>query len=197
MLRRFFEGKQVVVKIDMPATKNGVDVQVGDPQPMNFKEYSNRLKNAGVALRSGDRVMVTTVKLKDNSIEFQLGGGGWGTLSDNNQAMVTPKTVAKSRREQDLERDIKNENDSYERRQLQRELDRLRDRREREDRDEKMRAEEINAQRRAEKWAKALAAGSRFNLRFQKGYLKERPATPDLVMQALGEWVDFGPMAPR
>ena len=78
MLRRFFEGKQVVVKIDMPATKNGVDVQVGDPQPMNFKEYSNRLKNAGVALRSGDRVMVTTVKLKDNSIEFQLGGGGVG-----------------------------------------------------------------------------------------------------------------------
>lgn len=196
-LRRFFEGKQVVVKIDMPATKDGIDIQYAGPQPINFREYSNRIKNHGVSLRSGDRVMITTVKVKDNLIEFQLGGGGWGTLSDHGPSMVTPRVAGKSSRERDLERDIRNETDSRRRRDMERELSRLRDRRERDDREERLRAEEINSARREEIRRLAANAGSRFNLRFQKGYLKERPATADLIQQALAEWVDFGPLAQR
>ena len=197
VLRRFFEGKQVAVKIDMPATKDGIDVQYGAPQPVNFRDYSNRIKNNGVALRAGDRVMVTTVKMKDNLVEFQVGGGGWGTASDHGPSLVTPRTIGKSSRESDLERDIRKEADFHRKHDMERELDRLRERRERENREEQRRAEEINSVRRAEIRQLALNAGSRFNLRFQKGYLKESPATPDLILQALAEWVDFGPMSVR
>lgn len=194
-LRQYFEGKQVVVKMDMPATKDGVDVQFGSPQPIDFREYSNRIKNKGVSLRNGDRVMITTVKVKDNLIEFQLGGGGWGTLSDNGAPMMSPQIKGKTDREKDLERRIDQERDSRTKRDMQRDLDRMRDSRERRNSDERARAEEINSSRREENERKALGAGSRFNIRFQKGYFKEQSPTPEMVMQALGQYVDFEPMS--
>jgi hypothetical protein len=48
-----------------------------------------------------------------------------------------------------------------------------------------------------EHWRRGVVAGhgSRFNIRFQKGYLKERPATAELVMEALTKYVDFSTLA--
>ena len=60
-LQRFFEGKRVRVKIDMPATHEGVDYYFGRNQPLDFREYSTRVRLFGVALRSGDEVMITVI----------------------------------------------------------------------------------------------------------------------------------------
>src|SRR6476661_9724068 len=84
VLRQAFEGKVVAVKIDMPATQQGVDVYPLDQIPIDFREVAQRLKDNSTSLRIGQQVMVTKVVVKKNShIEFQLGGGGYGTFGDN------------------------------------------------------------------------------------------------------------------
>jgi hypothetical protein len=73
MLRQAFEGKVVAVKIDMPATQQGVDVYPLGSDPVDFREVAQRLKDNSTALRIGQQVMVTKVVVKKNShIEFQL-----------------------------------------------------------------------------------------------------------------------------
>ena len=68
----------------------------------------------------------TTVKVKDKSIEFQLGGGGFGTFWDASDTSVHFTPAEKSQREKDLEDQISNTDDSYEKARLQRQLDDLR-----------------------------------------------------------------------
>jgi len=82
-LKRAFEGKFVIVKMDMPATQYGIDLVPGREPAVDFKAYSQRVKQYGIALRAGDRVMVTTIRIKKKNIEFQLGGGGYGTFGDD------------------------------------------------------------------------------------------------------------------
>jgi hypothetical protein len=81
-LSEFFEGKQVIVKLDMPATQQGVDVFPRRSQPMDIRSYASRMKEYGTSLRNGDSVLISRVKVKDKSIEFHLGGGGYGTFGD-------------------------------------------------------------------------------------------------------------------
>ena len=45
-------------------------------------------------------------------IEFQLSGGGFGTFSDDSSTSVSIPRVEKSSREKDLEKRIKDEDDS-------------------------------------------------------------------------------------
>src|SRR5882672_5366233 len=75
-LRAFFEGKRVVTKIDMPGTSDGVDVRADASRAIDYPQYGYRLKTYGTALRAGESVIVTLVKLKTDLIEFQLAGGG-------------------------------------------------------------------------------------------------------------------------
>lgn len=82
-LRTFFEGRSVTVKIEMPGAEEGVDVYPGRIQPINFPKHAGRLKKFGTALRRGDEVLVTKIKVKKNLIEFQLGGEGYGTFGDD------------------------------------------------------------------------------------------------------------------
>src|SRR6185369_3529386 len=69
-LKDFFEGKSVRVKIDMPATQQGIDVYPDARRAINFDEYSARVKASGVSIKSGESVVVTRVRLKDRIIEF-------------------------------------------------------------------------------------------------------------------------------
>src|SRR5580704_13319955 len=64
-LRAFFEGKHVTLKMDMPGTSDGVDVRVDTPRPIDFKQYGDRIKTNGTAIRTGDTAVVTLVKMKD------------------------------------------------------------------------------------------------------------------------------------
>ena len=187
-LRSYFEGKSVSVKLDLPASHKGVDLRMDREQPFDAGENASRLREFDVAIREGQRVQVTHIKLKDDLVEFHLAGGGfnWSTDSSTQSFSSTPKTS----REKDLERRIKNETDRDAKRDLQAELDDLR--RERERRDERRRrdVEDYNERARERDHERALRSGSRFNVRFKK-HLPADALTPDGLARYLEPWVDF------
>lgn len=188
-LRAFFEGKRVVVKMDMPGTSEGVDVRVDATRPIDYQRYGDRLKVYGTAIRAGELVVVTLVKVKKDLVEFQLGGGGYGTFGDETSAYVYMPLVEKSNREKELEKKVKDEPDSRRKRELERERDDLRERRERENRRieaERHRAEERKRERIAED---RLHGGSRFNLRY--GAVVPAGIRPEHVMAVLADYIDF------
>ena len=193
-LKSFFEGKRVTVKIDMPGTSDGVDVQGDARQAIDYSRYRDSLKRFGTAIRSGDSITVTLVKVKKELIEFQLGGGGYGTFGDDTSTSVYLADATKTEREKQLEKLVKDEPDRDRRRRFERELDDLRDRRERENRRiavERERLSEAKAERIADR---RLRGGSRFNLRYDDRV----PAgirAEDLIA-ALNDYVDFGSLAP-
>lgn len=187
-LRAYFEGRRVTLKIDMPATSEGVDVMVD--HRLDFKQHGDRMKRYGVAIRAGETALVTLVKIKRDTIEFQLDGGGFGTFGDDTSTSVNIPSVPKSNREKDLENAVKRENDPGRRRALQRELDDLRSDRERENARiaaERVRAEEDKKRRIAEQ---RLHGGSRFNIRFDDDVPVD--IRPQDVITELSAFIDFG-----
>ncbi|MFB0565720.1 MAG: hypothetical protein ACETWK_08595 [Candidatus Aminicenantaceae bacterium] len=191
VLKQFFEGKMVVMKIDMPATKEGVDVYPQRVQPIDFSKYGDRIKKYGVAVFVDEKIMITEIKVKSKHIEFQLGGGGYGTFGDDTGYVATPY-VGKSKREKDLEKAVKKETDPGKRKELQRELDDLK--RERRSREKRLRieAEKQRAIKESMIREKASQAGSRFNIRYDFN-LRFEEQTPESVMAALQEYVEFPP----
>src|SRR6266849_5107384 len=159
-LRTFFEGKTVRVKIEMPGTEDGVDVYPGTAHPIDFPKHATRLKRSGTALRRGDEVLVTKVKVKKDLIEFQLGGGGYGTFGDDDNPNVFVPSAPKTERE-----NARNQAEAAQARQTK----------------------EANIRQRR------LEGGSRFNLRYNP-VVPSEALTPDGVMQALAEYVDFAPI---
>jgi hypothetical protein len=188
-LKEYFEGKTVVVKLDMPAAQTGIDVYADARRAINFDDYSARLKANGVAIHSGDTVLVTKIKVKDKLIEFQLAGGGYGTSGDDTSTSAYVPGAPKSNREKDLEREVKDETDPVRKRRLQRDLDDLRHEREREDQRNKAAAEVASEQKRQRIAEQRLHGGSRFNIRYQNAV----PAgvTPGGVIAALDEYISF------
>jgi hypothetical protein len=189
-LKSAFEGRRVTLRLDMPASSDGVDVLADASRAVDFKEYNNDLKRYGTAIRAGDSVPITLIKVKKDLIEIQLAGGGFGTFGDDTSTSANIPDVEKSRREKDLEKRVKDEDDRDRRRRLQNELDELRDRRERENRRiraERERIEEIKKERIAEQ---RLRGGSRFNLRYKSAVPAGLRAED--VVAALSEYVDFG-----
>src|SRR5436309_13367770 len=195
VLKRFFEGRPVVVRLDMPATSGGIDVYPEREDPLDFGKVAARVRSSGTALHEGDRITVTLVKVKDDLIEFQLGGGGFNSFKDGSGTASVPYT-SKSRRERDLERRLKEETDSRRRRELQREIDELRRDREEEDRRNRAIAEATNELRRERDRRRALEMGSRFNLRFDRD-VPPAYLTADGVMRGLPRYVDFLGLGPR
>jgi hypothetical protein len=189
-LKKAFEGQFVIVKMDMPATQRGVDLYPDREPSVDFRAYSARVREFGVALKPGDRIMVTTVRVKKKNIEFQLGGGGYGVFGDDTGYVYVPEE-GKSRREKDLEKWIKDERDYERRRRMQRELDDLRRDRERENRRARSESRDLTAQKQSEIASKRLDAGSRFNLWFEEGRLESRVPTPREVRLMLSQFVDF------
>ena len=187
-LRDFFEGKSVIVKLDMPATQEGVDVFPDARRAIDFAQYSARVKSTGIAIRNGETVLITRIRLKDKLIEFQLAGGGYGTFGDDTGSVYAP-SVSKSNREKDLEKLVKAETDAARKRRLQRELDDLRNERAREDSRNKASALAAEEAKKARIATSRLHSGSRFNIRYQEGV--PRGLGPEGVMRALAEYVEF------
>jgi hypothetical protein len=177
-LRDFFEGKSVVVKIDMPATQEGIDVFPDARRALDFAQYSARLKSTGVAIRNGESVMITKIRLKEKLIEFQLAGGGYGTFGDDTGS-VSSVTVPKSNREKDLEKLVKSETDRDRQRRLQRPTICAVNARGPRNKAVAASAEEAKKARIA---VNRLHSGSRFNIRYTEGV--PRGLGPDGVMRA-------------
>lgn len=188
-LKQYFEGTHVTLRMDMPATKDGVNVYPERAQPIDYNEYGNRLKRHGVSIRRGDEIMITRIKLKDKHIEFQLGGGGYGTFGDDTDTSVSVPNAGKSRREKNLEDEIKRENDPKRKKRLKDELDDLRRERERDNELNRRIAAEAEESRRARIEQKALQGGSRFNIYFSA--IDERVLTPQNMMEVLRKYVEF------
>ena len=189
-LSPFFEGKQVVVKMDMPGTQKGVEIYPDRPQPLDAKSYGDRLKEFGVSLQKGDTTMVTKVKVNKDNIEFQLGGGGFGTAGDNTDTSVHFTPADKSDREKELETQLSNETDPDRRRSLQRELDYVRSERERRDRIDRARAEDDAARRAQQVAIKRQQGGSRFNIHVDARKMGDS-LTPQVIQDALAQYVSF------
>jgi hypothetical protein len=188
-LKSYFEGRRITLRMDMPGSADGVDLQVDPPKSLDYKKYRENLKRYGIAINYGDSSRVTFIKVKGNRIEVQIGGGGFGTFGDDTSTSSNIRLLEQTEREKTLETRVKDETDKHRKRALQRELNDLRDRRESENRilrAESDRIEEAKRQRIAEK---RLQGGSRFNLRWSP----KVPATikPEDIEKALVEYVDF------
>src|SRR5580765_35173 len=110
-LKAYFEGRRITLRMDMPGSADGVDIQVDPPKSIDYKKYRENLKRNGVAINSGDSSRVTLVKLKGNLIEFQIGGGGFGTFGDDTSTSSNIKLLEKSEKEKNLEKLVKDEKD--------------------------------------------------------------------------------------
>lgn len=189
-LKDFFEGRTVVVKLDMPGSENGVDVWPGVQPPLDFSRYGNRIKQFGTAITAGRSVLITKVHLKERHIEFQLAGGGYGTFGDNTSTSVYTPSAEKTAREKNLERELGTTTDQTRKKAIREELDNLRKDRDREN--ARLRAMTAPAEQQAAEnlRQRRLAGGSRFNLRYRLP-LRPDEVTPETIMTALAEYVDF------
>jgi len=189
-LKSAFEGRRVTLRIDLPGDSDGVDVHADAKRAIDFNRYKDALKRYGTAIHAGETAVVTLVKLKKDLIEFQLGGGGFGTFGDDTSTSANLRLPEKASRERDLEKRIKDEDDREKRRRLERELDDLRERRERETARIMAERERIEEQKRERIAEQRLRGGSRFNVRYEDRV----PAgmRPEDLMSALAEYVDFG-----
>lgn len=190
-LRKFFEGKNVNVKLDMPGDNSGIDVHPGAELPVEFPVVAKRLRRYGVSLHNGDSVTVTQVKVKDKLIEFHLGGGGFGSFGDMwSLPSVPSSSSSESSEERSLKREISRTNDPSRRRSLERQLDSARRRRYREQDRNRDRAEIAKVERSRVEQSRRESSGSRFNVRFANG-VPPGAITPNGLMSILAEYVDF------
>jgi hypothetical protein len=191
VLRDYFEGRSVTLKQPMPGTEEGVDVFPGTSRPLDYPRYAKRLKEHGTAIRSGESAIVTKIKVKSKHIEFQLDGGGYGTMGDETSSNVSTEAAPKTRREKNLEAEIKRETDPVRKRAMREEIDDLRREREREDARNRSAVAEAEEHRKQNIRQRRLEGGSRFNIRYQD-QLPADALSPASVMAALADYVDFG-----
>ncbi len=191
VLRDYFEGRSVTLKQPMPGTEEGVDIFPGTARPLDYPKYAKRLKEYGTAIRSGESAIVTKVKVKSKHIEFQLDGGGYGTMGDETSSNVSTEAAPKTRREKNLEAEIKRETDPVRKRAMREEIDDLRREREREDARNRSAVAEAEEHRKQNIRQRRLEGGSRFNIRYQEQFTGDA-LSPASVMAALADYVDFG-----
>jgi hypothetical protein len=194
-LKEYFEGRTFKLKLAMPGTEDGVDVYPGTAKPLDFPRHADRLKNYGTALRAGDQALVTKLKVKAKLIEFQLDGGGYGTSGDETSSSVSVPSAPKTKREQNLEAELKREQDPVHRRAIKDELDDLKARRAREDARNRASVAEAQETKKANIRQWRLEGGSRFNIRYRDG-VPGTAITPEAIKQALAAYVDFDEPAP-
>ena len=189
-LQRYFEGKRVTLRIDMPGTEQGVDIYPGTDRPLDHSRYATRLKDNGTAIQAGEDAMITKIRVKSSHIEFHLDGGGYGTMGDETTSSVYVEPTPKSNREKSLEAEVKREKDPVRREQLKDELDDLEDAREREDARNRAAAASATQQKDQNIRQRRLEGGSRFNIRFRDA-VPAGTLTPQGVEAALAEYVEF------
>jgi hypothetical protein len=97
----------------------------------------------------------------------------------------------KSRREKELEEELKNTTDSRERKRIQDDLNYERRQREREDSRNRAQAEEAAEAKKERIARRRLEGGSRFNIWFEPR-IPAAGLTPNQLSELLSEYVDFG-----
>jgi hypothetical protein len=191
VLKEYFEGRTVVPKLAMPGTDDGVDVFPGSARPLDYSRYASRLKQYGTAIKAGEAVIVTKIKVKSRHVEFQLGGGGYGTFGDETSSNVSTAAAPKTKREKNLEAEIQRETDPAKKRAMREELDDLKAAREREDARNRSTVAEAEEHRKENIRQSRVESGSRFNIRYTD-VVPADAMTPSGIMAALAQYVSFG-----
>lgn len=190
-LKEYFEGRMVTPKLAMPGTEDGVDVYPGSARPLDYSRYASRLKQYGTAIRAGEPVIVTKIKVKSRLIEFQLGGGGYGTFGDETSSTVSTAPSPKTKREKNLEAEVQRETDPAKKRAMREELDDLKAEREREDARNRSAVAEAEEHRKENIRQRRVEGGSRFNIRYNDRVPPEG-MTPRGIMTVLAQYLTFG-----
>jgi hypothetical protein len=194
ILKKAFEGRTVIVRIAMPGTEDGIDVYPEESPTLDYPRYADRLKDNGTAIKSGESAMVTKVKVKSKLIEFQLAGGGYGTMGDETSSDVGVASAPKTTREKNLEAELRRETDPAKKRAMNEELDDLRKDREREDARNRASVSEAKETKKQTIRQRRLEGGSRFNIRYRSN-VPATALTPDALRRSLAEYVSFEPEA--
>jgi hypothetical protein len=134
---------------------------------------------------------VTKIRVKSKHIEFQLGGGGYGTFGDETSSNISTREAPKTKREKNLEAEVKRETDPAKKRAMKEELDDLKAERERENARNRSVVAEAEEHRKQNVRQRRLEGGSRFNIRYPAGVPAEALAS-EAVMTALAQYLDFG-----
>jgi len=186
-LKNYFEGRKVEVRLDMPGSSDGIDVDVfpDGTSRLDFNSYSNRLKQYGISLHDGDQVLVTKVKVKGDHIEFQLGGGGFGTARDDASLPAPFVPAPKSDREKDLEKRLDQEKDPRMYKAMSDELRDLRWQRERDDDRRRREIEQATAVKADQIARQRAQGGSRFNFHYGVKNVPAAELVPDRLAQIL------------
>lgn len=177
------EGRTAIAKVDLPATKSGVNINPDASPAANNVQYGKQLRQFGASARRRESVTVTDVKVSPKSVEIDLGRSDSGTDS----SLQVYVSTAKSAREKNLERGLENETDPARREKMEKELEELRARRARED--ARLKAALAPLKHGGQDSNRGDAA-TRFNLVFPSG-VPSRALRPDYVMAALKPWIDF------
>jgi hypothetical protein len=84
-LSKLLLGKDVKPLLDLPATKEGINVYVVpshggrlDERGIDMKELTKYLKSKGVGVQSGESDIITDVRFDKDRVEIHIGGGGEG-----------------------------------------------------------------------------------------------------------------------
>lgn len=169
----------VLVRIDMPASEDGIDVRLWQQPTVDAEETQTRIEKHGVSIASyGQLSVITDIKIKRKHLEVHLDGGGWGGRIPN-----VPWWVDRSAEEIALGLPRLRPYSATERRQRTAFVE---ERAREDDRAYDLYMKELEEYERSKN-----AAGSRFNLRYRHTLTADE-LTPESVMNALGIYIDFG-----
>jgi hypothetical protein len=185
-LWQYFEGRTVIAKVDLPATKTGLDIYPDSSPAINDARYGKQLKQFGISTRRNEAVTITDVRVKPKSIEIELGKDDSAGETSSSIYVV----AVKSQRERNLESDLEHETNPVRKERMEKELDALRQRREREDVRLKAALAQLTRTNPDQDRQRQQDSGARFNLIFPGG-VPSRALAPEYIMTALKPWIDF------
>ena len=191
-LKRYFEGRKVTVLIDMPATKEGVDIYPERDQPLEFHIMPAGSNNMEPLVEEeGDRLMITRIRVKEKHLEFQLGRWRLWDVGRTKSPLVSARDMpARGKREKWLRKTSKGRQTKPGGAGCVEYLDDLRRKRQRERSPAPGGARNRHRTRKtADRATPVTRGGSRFNIHFETEPGSSQ-LTPEAVMKALSEYVE-------
>jgi len=70
-LRKYFEGKQLKLRINVPA-REGVDIYPERSQPFDYAEYFDQINDNGLAIEKAEIATISDIRVHHRSIEVQI-----------------------------------------------------------------------------------------------------------------------------
>ncbi len=188
-LKQYFEGKTIKVKIDMPATFEGINIYPNNPNPLEQKKYIEKLNQNGISIHKGEHVQITKILQKEKHIEFQLGGGGYSPIVEK-IGDPDKSTLSESDEEKKLKEKIKLETNNTEKARLNKALRKLQRIRRTEQEELNMNAKKSQASQKEQTSRMPRESGSRFSIRYSSKVGHEQ-LTIESIKTALCEYVNF------